>query len=209
METPSEYLEKTDSAIRHLFWGISTYLERLKIVVNPLQVSVEVWGPAQNAEYEHWHMENAEAIEAARRAEEDFIAESFALGTLAGAVLQVAEKALELYGKGIEIPEEWRSVKSVKARFCCGRLVRGVPLGLIVHAARNQHAHYADKALREPNRTVFERLATEHGNPTDARDPAFDLSNPALSTFATNVTGLIKWRTHEQYLHDMRDMLGV
>jgi len=212
MQTATEYLAKTESAVRRLFDGIDFYLGLLRTTVRPVFVTSEPFGPAQDAEFEAWRIANAESLAAARQAEEEFIAESFTLDTLSGAVLQVAEKALELYGKSVSIPPEWRSVaKPVKAKFCCGRLVRTVPLGLVIHAARNQHAHFNERPLREPNATVFERLATAHGYPTPepVRDPAFDLSNPSLSSFATNITSLIRWRTYDQYAIDMRALLEI
>lgn len=212
MQTATEYLAKTESAVRRLFDGIDSYLELLRIAVNPVFVTSEPFGPVRDAEFEAWQVENAESLTAARQAEQEFIAESFALDTLSGAVLQVAEKALDLYGKGVAIPPEWSGVvKPTKAKYCSGRLVRTVPLGLVIRAARNQHAHFNERPLHEPNATVFERLATAHGYPTPepVRDPAFDLSNPSLTSFASNITGLIRWRTYDQYMNDMRALLEV
>jgi hypothetical protein len=96
MQTATEYLAKTESAVRHLFEGIDSYLEILRIAVNPVFVTSAPSGPVQDAEFEAWQIENVESLVAARQAEQEFIAESFALDTLSGAVLQVAEKALDL-----------------------------------------------------------------------------------------------------------------
>lgn len=213
MQTATQYLAGTESAVRHLFAGIDSYLELLRIAVNPIFATSELFGLAtRDAEFEAWQVENRESLEAARQAEQKFIAESFALDTLSGAVFQVADKALMLYGKGGAIPQEWNGVvKSETAKYCRGKLIRTVPLGLIIHAARNQHAHFEDRLLREPNATVFKRLATAHGYPTIEPwcDPAFDLSNPSLTSFASNVRGLIRWRTYDQYVNDMRALLEI
>lgn len=211
MQTPAEYLAGTESAVRHLFDGIAVYMNLLRSAVIPVPAMDESIGTAAGkAKYEAWEKENAGILAAARQAEEKFIAEYFALDTLCGAVLQVADKALKLYGRRVAIPPEWSGVvKSEKAMYCSGRLVRTVPLGLVIHAARNQHAHFEDLLLREPNATVFECLATAHGFPTPVRDPAFDLSNSSLTSFASNITSLIKWRMYDQYVTDMRALLEI
>ena len=96
MQSATEYLKRTESAVRRLFDGIDSYLGRLREATGVVFVTSEPYGPAQDAEYEAWSIANAEKIAAARDAEQEFIAESFALDTLSGAVLQVADKALEI-----------------------------------------------------------------------------------------------------------------
>jgi hypothetical protein len=218
MQTASEYLTKTESAVRHEFDGVARYMRLLE----PLRAAVFVSGavpgtPEFDQAFAAWYSANADKIAAARRAEADFLAEQFALATLAGSILNIAEKALELYSGSSTIPPEFEAAmpskpaaRLKKARFCVGRRVRGVPLGLVIHAGRNQHAHFGE-ALLEPGRTVFEGLATvpatgAHGG---YRDPAFDLQNPALTSFAANVLSLLSWRTYEDYARDMRETLGV
>jgi hypothetical protein len=212
MQTATEYLTKTESAVRHLFRGIDSYLKPLRLTDIPVFVTSEPFGAAQQAEYSTWEVENAGRLAARKQVEEEFIADAFALDILTGAILQVAEKALDLYCKEVAIPPEWSStVKPSMAKYCRGRLVRTVPLGLVIYAARNQHVHFDDRPLREPSAVVFERLATAHGYPSSEsfRDPAFDLSNSSLTSFASNITGLVKWRTYDQYVNDMRALLEI
>lgn len=141
------------------------------------------------------------------------MAEAFALDTLCGAVLHVAEKALEIYGRGTEVPEHLsHAVWPNLAKYCVGRTVRRVPFGLVVYAARNQHAHFNHNSLKAPNVAVFEALATAHGyggNEERIVDPAFDLANPGLVSYASNVTALVRWRDYDSYLEDMNAMLGA
>jgi hypothetical protein len=124
----------------------------------------------------------------------------------------VAGKALEMYGQGGALPAGLPpGVTTSYARFCVGRTIRTLPLGLVVYAARNQHTHFNDESLREPSRSVFNRLATAHGYSKGETflDPAFDLSNPRLISFASNVTALVGWRSYERYIDDMQGMLGA
>lgn len=166
----------------------------------------------RDAQFAAWRIANADQLKAAQEDRKQFIAESFALGTLCGAILQVAEKALELYGSNKTIPSGLpATLKPYHAKFCVGRTIRTLPLGLIVYAARNQHTHFNEDELKAPSKSVFDVLATAHGYCAGQGivDTTFDLNNPNLLSFASNVTALIKWRSYDAYLSDMRSMLGV
>jgi hypothetical protein len=212
MQSASDYLIRTESAARLLFSGVDSYLSVLRKATGVTFVTGEPYGPKQDAEFAAWQIANAERLAAARAAEREFIAESFALDTLCGSILQVADKAIELYGSNTEIPPGVpKTLKPHHAKFCIGRSVRTVPLGLVIYAARNQHTHFNDEALREPSASVFQLLATAHGYGGGQQivDPAFDLNNQSLLSFASNVTSLIGWRSSEKYASDMRTMLGA
>ncbi|MBE2244193.1 MAG: hypothetical protein IAE86_15665 [Burkholderiaceae bacterium] len=211
MQTPQGYLGKTESAVRRLFDGVDEYLAVLRRATGPVFVSGLPLGPEQDAQLLAWQEANREQLEAARESQREYLAETFALDTLCGAVLQVAAKALEIYGPGTTLPDGLPpEVTARYARLCVGRTIRTLPLGIIVYAARNQHTHFNDELLREPSRSVFKRLATAHGygKGDTFLDPAFDLSNPLLVSFASNVTALVGWRSYERYIDDMQDMLG-
>lgn len=214
MQTVAEYLDKTESAMRKLFEGIDSYLEPLRRSDSLYFVSSVVDDEERRVQRETWLNQNKSAITVSYQAQREFIAESFAQATLCGAALQIAAKALECYSRNNRVPSEWSSVEGLKtkaAAFCCGRLIRGVPLGLVIYAGRNQHIHFNDKALREPNFSVFDRLATNHGfaSETPCRDPDFDLANNRLVSFASNITELIGWRTYDAYAQDIRKLLGI
>lgn len=167
MQTAIEYLDKTESAMRKLFEGIDTYFAPLRRSQSLAFESSTADDEKRRVELETWLRQNTNAIMASFADQREFVAESFAQAVLCGAVLQVAAKAIEMYSVNATIPPEWQAAlskdkKSVK--FCYGRPVRGIPLGLIIYAGRNQHTHFEDKKLREPSRTVFERLATRNSN---------------------------------------------
>ena len=130
MQTAAEYLSRTASAVRHQFAGIEQYLAILREVTRPVFVTSAPSGPEQDAEFERWLASNASQLAAARDAEKRFMAEAFALDTLCGAVLHVAEKALEIYARGTEVPAHLSYAVGPKlAKYCVGRTVRTVPLG--------------------------------------------------------------------------------
>ena len=212
MQTANDYLVRTESAVKQLFQGIDTYLSVLRQASGVTFITGTRFGSVHDVEFSTWEAVNANRLAKAREAERRFMAETFALDTLCGALLQVAEKALEIYSRNEHIPTQLAGiVRQNQAKFCVGRTVRNVPLGLVIYAARNQHTHFNDGALREPGATVFDYLATSHGfgGGDGIVDPAFDLSNPGLVSYASNVTALIEWRDYSQYIADMRDMLGT
>ena len=210
MKNAEDYLERTESAVRHLFNAVDSYLETLRVGIKPVFVSGLPYGPEQDAQYSAWCIENADALDEAKAARQAFRAQTFALDTICGAILQIAEKGLEIYSENTQVPDAWTPhIPLYLAKFCVGREVRSTPLGLIVYAARNQHTHFNDPKLRNASASVFRNLAEAHGYSSSARDPAFDLENSRLTSYASNVTSLIGWRSVEKYQADMRSMLGL
>lgn len=215
MQNAAEYLDKTRSAVAKLFDGIDTYLAFLRQHSTTFVTSYtneEDW----QKQYQAWYEANHSKIQAALDAQKQYLGESFAQAALCGAVLQIAAKAIECYSKNTQIPQDWETfIKpgSKSVPFCIGRLIRGVPLGLVIYAARNQHTHFEDQNLREPNIEVFRRLAINHGygkgNTELIVDPAFDLDTESINSFASNVTALIEWRSVDAYASDMRKLLEI
>ena len=190
MDTLEEYLQKTETAAQTLFEGIDKYMEIIKSIPLPDVGISEEW----------------------REAEKQFLYESFAMATLSGAVLQLAYMAIRQYSNHGSVPERFDALikkDSLAEKFCIGREIRFVPIGLIIYAGRNQAAHYDDNDLREPNRSIFENLCkrTSHSG-KEYRDPAYDLRNGITVNFAGNITYLLGWRSYDAYLKDMRDLLS-
>lgn len=209
METAAEYLDKTESAVRILFDGIDAYFVVLRN--EPSGVRSHSHGEDPSHEYVQWAAENPEKLQAAFEAQRRFVAESFALATLCGGVLQIAAKAIECYSKVDDVPENCQYFFSQPATrpFCIGRRVHGVPIGLVIYAGRNQATHFNEKKLSELNELIFRRLSD--GNPSildkGLRDSSFDLLNPNLTNFASNITTLLGWQSFHEYDEDMRALL--
>lgn len=211
MQSGAEYLQRTASAVKKLFEGIESYTAGLKRAVPPVFLSSAASQAQRDAEFEAWRERHDAEIKAALQAQRDYFAESFALATLCGSVLHVAAKGVEQFSTAAEIPPDWAPViKGGHARYCVGRQVYGVPIGLIILAGRNQHAHFGEEPLRDPNVTIFRRLATFHTRASEPeyRDPAFDLDNKALVSFAHNITALLGWRSFEAYEKDLRSLVA-
>lgn len=207
METLGEYLAKTRSAVQHLFAAIDAYRSVLEKVHAPIFMSSTHDEQEREKELDAWLARHADAIQVAREAERRYFDESFALATICGALLQVADKAFECFSTHAAIPDAWAGlVTEHSARYCVGRVVRNVPVGLIVLAGRNQHMHFDDEKPRKLTEAVFDRLAICHGRNTDPeiRDPAFDLRNDRLVSYAHNITAILKWDSYEAYEADLR-----
>lgn len=209
MQTPSTYIARTETAVRKLFEGISSYIEILKPIQGTTFVSGQLDPALFRAEYDAWAKLNSKKLAASAAAQKEYSQQSFAMATLCGAVLQVAAKAIECYSTNTTVSVEARAIigKSAPAApFCIGREIRGVPIGLIIYAGRNQHTHYNEEKLNGVNEAVFERLVVVSTSPS-LKDPAMDLSNPLLDSHASNVTFLLGWRSYEAYESDLRSML--
>ena len=212
MESAAEYLKRTESASRKLFEGIESYIGVLQRAVPPVFISSSSNSQQAEAEFRTWEKRHREEIAASLQAQKDYFAESFALATLCGSVLQIAAKGIENYSRNETIPDDWAGLikpGQKAARYCIGRTERSVPLGLIILAGRNQHMHFGDEPLRDPNVAIFARLASfgSMGGDETVRDPAFDLENKNLVSFAHNITALIGWRSFGNYQRDFRGLL--
>jgi|APLak6261674355_1056100.scaffolds.fasta_scaffold00872_6 hypothetical protein len=210
METPYDYLARTESAVRHLFHGVNEYMQILK----PTQGAVFIGSYTNEEEHrqalEQWNIENDEEIQRSLAAQHDFLAEKHALATLCGAVLQVAAMAIRLFSSNKEVSPAFSSVlkpNTIPAKFCIGREIRGVPLGLVIYAGRNQYNHAEDGKLKEPNHFIFEQLTNAYGD--GIRDPAFDLNNDLIWIYSSNIMSIIGWRDYAAYTRDMQNLLNI
>lgn len=210
MNDVATYLAQTETAVRKLFEGIDSYMDILSPIRGTTFVSGEIDSAKAHAEYKEWAARNSAKLAASAKAQREFSQQSFALATLCGSVLQVAAKSIECYSENTSIPAHVEDLvgKSKSAiPFCIGREVKGVPIGLIIYAGRNQHTHYNERSLSKVNEAVFNRLAVIPSLP-EFKDPAMDLENSMLDSYASNVTWLLGWRSYEQYESDIRSLLG-
>jgi hypothetical protein len=200
--TPEQYLAQVESAVRHLFDGIGTYLERYHRIHWPSQAK-------DRAELELGMKELAE-----------WFAGQFSLSVLCGAVLQIAAQALEVCSTNSEIPPECEPFAQAEmARYCVGRRVHGLPIGTIVCAGRHQFAHWEEEHTRDEKSAgfskfvegVFHRLNLQHQS--SLMDLVYDLGNEFYRGEPIRADSLmlteLSWTTYDRYLADMQDMLAV
>ncbi|MBD2536023.1 hypothetical protein H6G97_44560 [Nostoc flagelliforme FACHB-838] len=221
MESSEEYLRATKSAVLKLFDGINSYNEIfLKKPIPIFNFSSNLTDSAAILEarrqaYDNWLLENETAIKLLLQAQKEYFAESFAIAALCGSLLQIASMGIQLFSTNEEIaedlPEILRSVikpKSKVARFCIGRRVRNVPIGLIIYAGRNQFNHIDEEKLSGVNTTIFNLIASYYDEQDQFfRDLAFDIESRLIINFSTNILGLIGWKSYESYDSDMRSLL--
>lgn len=210
MDSIGEYLTRTESAVRHIFAGVDAYLKILSDRRPPVFVGTYQCPEQRDRALAAWMQQNEDEIQEALEAERKFVAEKYALAILCGSLLQVAAMAIRLFSRNETVPEELKAFGTPGAvPYCMGRVIRGVPLGLVVYAGRNQSNHADEAELRAPSCTVFEWLTTKHTYGTGIRDPAFDLGNRLVWNYASNVTSLIEWRAYGEYERDMRLLLEI
>jgi hypothetical protein len=210
MQSFAVYSSSTETAVRKLFEGIASYTEILKSIRGTTFVSGESDREKFDAEYQAWAKKHKRRLEKSFAAQREFSEQSFAMATLCGSVLQVAAKAIECYSPIKSVPAHLTPIvgnSKAAIPFCIGREVRGIPIGLIIYAGRNQHTHFNEKRFAKVNEAVFDQLATVPGY-SAVRDPALNLHNPLLSSFASNITFVLGWRTHSNYKKDMQALLS-
>tara|TARA_B100000446_G_C10364817_1_gene274465 strand:+ start:95 stop:514 length:420 start_codon:yes stop_codon:yes gene_type:complete len=136
---------------------------------------------------------------------------------VSGSILHIACKAIELFSNPSELEEKYlyllsdcgNSLIKQTGKFGMGREIRGVPLGLVILAGRNQYNHIEAGAKLNPlNKNVFEALGKGHDYGQDILDPAFDLDNAGLVSYSSNIRGVLGWNSYESYRADMKELLS-
>lgn len=210
METIRDYIAKTESATKKLFEGIDGYVSVLKKVPTPVFVRDFVSKEQAQRETEEWARNNEKWFKAQAEAQKEYMDELFAQGTLCGGILQIAAMGIRKYSANTVIPVKVQGIPKIKnaEKFCIGRKVRELPMGLIIYAGRNQYNHLDEENYREPTKAIFSQLAQmKYPNIEPLLDPAFDLDNPGIITYSSNITAVLEWRSYEKYEADMLAML--
>ena len=124
----------------------------------------------------------------------------------------MAAKAIDCFSNNQSMPTDLHSniqIKPKQVKYCVGRKIGTIPIGLIIYAGRNQHTHFEDSDLHSMSKSVLELLAVERSPCAQTPDPAFDLHNGStLVSFANNITAILGWRSYTAYETDLRAMLS-
>lgn len=196
LDTVEEYLHRNESALRKLLDGSRSYVQILKDAPSPVLVGSLPEGEDVNALVAAWAADNELAIQKSLEAQRRFIAESIARAAICGSILQITYMAIQLYSTNRAVPLKYQGVgpKNV-GKFCIGREIRDIPVGLIVYAGRNQYNHMDESRLSKLNEMIFKELATNYID--GVSDPAFDLKKRALLVYSANIVSLLEWNTYE------------
>lgn len=210
MEAIADYLTKTRSATQALFRGVDELVTPIRQHQPPIFVG---WGDSLEP-FLQWSSEHADEIAADLEAQRKFVAELHAIDVLSGSILQVAYHAISSCSTNTRIPTgltHCLKAESKVVRFCIGRMVKGVPLGVAVYVGRNQHMHHEAAELLPPTRALFEAIL---GSPHER-----DLSRLVLDemlivepreprSLAKAFLDLLCWRSNEDFERDMITCLG-
>ena len=135
-----------------------------------------------------------------------------AKATLCGSIAQVAYMAINQFSHNVVVDRECAALSvtegSKAAKFCVGRRVHGIPLGLLVYAARVQYNHWDEGMPSNPvPKAVFDALCRHYV--TDLSfDLAYVLDWPAPRPVAHYVIRHeLRWMTYDDYISDMRQVV--
>jgi hypothetical protein len=193
---PHLYLEDTAIAVRHLFDGLGAFRVPLPDLRQYDRDGIFVLPPEVGKEnlrlFVRW-----QAMETAR-------------ASLAGAVLEVAYQAINILSVNESVPSSCSGLTLGKLgrKFCIGREVAKLPLGLIIFAGRNQYAHWEEGTLGMPlNMQVFSALEREVYHDQNW-DLAFTLEAGELKPVSHWILArALGWKEFNDYKRDMLNML--
>jgi len=216
MENIQVYLDKTESAVRKLFEGLSEYHKLVLRSVFPMYLGKEGDTENNTPAYQEWSEKNQNEIQISRKAMQDSFAERFAYATLAGSLLQIATMGIQLFSQGDSVPGDLpedikrhiktSAKKSPVKKFCIGRKICDIPIGLIIYTGRNQYNHLDEEKLNSLNTEIFNWISKN--TIRNYIDPCFSLDNkPLVINFSGNIIALLEWDHYEQYYADMFQML--
>jgi len=178
--------------MRHLFEGIQYYESLLDGVIPPS------------------HATSMDEVNRYLEVAEKYFGYSYSESTLCGSVLQVAFMGIYLFSQNTTIPDNCTNFvkpnqKAVK--FCVGRLVHNIPIGLVVYAGRNQFNHWDDESFDFPTSQVFNALLMAYyENPLF--DMAYELNYPERTIKANHlVLNELHWTSYDRYLTDMETLI--
>lgn len=211
MITKLEYLNQTEHASKSLFSAIGEYKDLIRLSVPPgttFRHNGEEGGFEK--QFEAWRNQShvKEQHEVADYAREEFRGQLFSMHVISGSILQIACKAIELFSKHETSQDQYSelftdcSKGQIKnaSKFCIGREIQGIPIGLIIFAGRNQYNHIeAGSSLNQLNKNIFNRIADKD----DYINPSFDLDNEGITSYSSNIRSHIGWSNYENYYDDM------
>ena len=145
------------------------------------------------------------------RRDDEYVENLYSKRFLAGSIIQFAFAGIERFSSPKKIPDNYKTIPKIKnaAKFIIGREIDEIHIGLIIYIGRNQWAHHWDKELREPNISLFNKLANWY-SPTYKKyfvNSFYDLTNESVEIFASNLLYLLGWQKFEDFEKDMSEML--
>lgn len=226
MLNQEEYLNQTRYALSNLFKIIDEFNATIRNKTPPVAIFSGNRGSIDSL-YKEWEEDPSivKKRNAAHKLQSDFDAKKFSYEVACGAVLQIAYQAIVLYGTPTELDNNYltlligvKRINDKVKRFFNGREVRGVPLGLVIYAGRNQYNHLDESnKLNRLNTNIFERLSKENelkltecqvevfGSERVIR-PIFKL-NLQHTNYSSNIINALGWSSLRNYEDDLRQLI--
>ncbi len=195
------YFADTEPAVRHMFAALSEY-DALTVPPSLAAYANEDGVIRMNRDEAAGYMSDLS----------DSLALDFAKATLCGSVIQVANMAIEQYSHNETVDSASAglsvSAKSRVRKFCVGRQVHGIPLGLLIYAARIQYNHRDEGVPKNPvPKAVFEALYQHYASDLTF-DMAYALEWPSSRPVAHHILRHeLRWMSYDDYITDMREAL--
>jgi hypothetical protein len=183
------YFRETEPAVRHMFAAL---LEYDSVTVPP---SLGTYADSSGV----IRLNRAQA-EQYMRALTESLGLEVAKATLCGSIAQVAYMAINHFSHNAAVDPKCGvfavTQRSKAAKCCVGRHLHGIPLGLLIYAARVQYNHWDEGMPNNPvPRAVFDALYRHYANDLSF-DLAYNLDWPAPRPVAHYVVRHeLRWRT--------------
>lgn len=202
-KSPGEYLSATEHAVRHFYNGLDSCWSYYQEALQHWDISKvgQPMTPQRNADLRRY-------LELA----EKFFDLKLSEATFAGAILQVAHMGIMLYSRNKSVPPSCSGfvvpTNGKVTRFCIGPERHGLPIGLIIYAARNQYNHWDEDEPYKATRAVFDTLTAAFYE-SSFSDLAFDLSNETINIYANEILlTALGWTTYDIYVDQMTGLLN-
>lgn len=143
----------------------------------------------------------------------------FSRHVIAGSILQIACKAIELFSTNDTADTDTDYLfqhlsaekKAQHLKFLVGRKVKGIHIGLVIYAGRNQYNHFEQTKLSQLNRSIFHALALEDatdfvGEEKNFKNPSFDLDNLDVGVRSSIILSALGWRSYSDYESDIQSI---
>jgi hypothetical protein len=212
MDDVRRYFEETKVAIVRLFEVLLEYRQ------DKMRGLVKVANTKSRDEFE--------------QARTHFNSKDLAREIVAGAILQVAYMAIKQFSENDIKPDEIVKFESrvrelirtddrvrcrkfsYQSRYCIGRHIGAIPIGLVIFAGRNQYNHFDSRRLSPENEVVFDHL-NSYVPESSGREYSFNLRNPDRTLYSYSVLSILGWVDNSErsgfdaYQADMEEMLGT
>lgn len=209
MKDPQDYFNQIQHSGKQLISNFSYYDRLLEkgIVVSPFFPENE----SGNKQARNWFEENRVQIKQSGEYLNEYSGSQISRDVISGALLQIAYMALKLFAEKIEISELPKFVKeNIKenwhqslTKFSHDRKVWGLPIGLLIYAARNQYNHFEERSYNNPTQSIINEICR--------KDPMtrFFLDKYETRPISYIVIEVLGWQDHQNFETDIKELIGI